>query len=294
MKNNPIRPNLKQLCILGHGNLGLSLAQWAAECGLEVVLVGRSAERAAQGLASILRRWEGSLRKGRLNQEALSRAQALLRSSGDLEAAIGEADVFLEAIPESLELKATLWKRLAPLATPAKLWATGSSGIPVSEIRGRSGFSCPILGFHLFVPVQHHRVLELVSEDGCDQAPARALAHRLQLEVVEAPDQVGYLASRLAMAQGLEAMRMVEQGQGSPTAIDALMCTGYGHPCGPLELSDRVGLDLRLAIASALFEQTASPLFLPPAILRAKVARGELGRKSGQGFYTWPKGSLSE
>ncbi len=96
------------------------------------------------------------------------------------------------------------------------------------------------------------------------------------------------------MVQGLEAMRMVEQGQGTPSDIDALMAIGYGHPCGPLELSDRVGLDLRLAIATSLYERTANPAFAPPTILKQKVARGELGRKSGQGFYAWPNGSRAE
>lgn len=283
-----------RLSILGPGTLGLSLAQWAAECGLDVTLVGRNLDHATQGLETIGKRWEGSLRKGRLQPDALSQARTRLKASGDLEGAIQWSDAFLEAIPESVEAKVALWHSLSAQATTGKLWATGSSGIPVSEIRRQSGFPLPITGFHLFVPVHHTRLVELVEEEGTATPAALALADQLKLELVQSPDQPGYLASRLALIQGLEAMRMVEQGLGTPSSIDALMARGYGHPCGPLELSDRVGLDLRLGIASSLYERTSDPAFAPPTILKQKVAQGNLGRKSGQGFYAWPNGSRAE
>lgn len=287
-------PPLQRLAVLGPGTLGLSVAQWAAECGIEVQLVGRNPAHAARGLETLWNRWEGSLRKGRIQAEALTAAKNRLRVGESLEEALQTSDGLLEALPESMGLKAAAWRHLAPLATDKLLWATGSSGIPVSRLRTESGFPLPIVGFHLFLPVHHHRVVELVSEPGAEVPMALQLAAQLQLEVVQAPDQQGYLASRLAMVQGLEAMRMVEQGLATPSAIDTLMARGYGHPCGPLELSDRVGLDLRLSIATALHEQTGNPGFAPPEILRRKVAQGELGRKTGQGFYAWPEGRRAE
>jgi len=287
-------PIIQRMTVLGPGTLGLSLAQWGAECGLDVALVGRTLDHARRGLEIIRDRWEGSVAKGRLQPEAMALARTRLQVRAGLDEALPGTDFLVEALPESLELKAQAWGRLGRWATAETLWATASSGIPVSDLRRESRFPFPILGFHLFVPVHHRRILELVSETEPPPARVLDLAQRLQLQVARAPDQPGYLASRLALLQGLEAMRMVEQGQGCPLTIDNLMTAGYGHPCGPLELSDRVGLDLRLAIALDLFQRTQNPAFDPPGILRQKVAQGHLGRKSGQGFYTWTTGRRAE
>jgi 3-hydroxybutyryl-CoA dehydrogenase len=133
-------------------------------------------------------------------------------------------------------------------------------------------------------------VVELVHEK--DTPPellerASMLGSILHKRVVPVLDQPGYAASRMALAQGLEAMRIFEQGCATAEDIDALMVLGYGHPCGPLELSDRVGLDLRLAIAEQLHAETGDPHFEPPDILRHKVQCGELGLATGRGFHRW-------
>ncbi|MDP2876391.1 MAG: 3-hydroxyacyl-CoA dehydrogenase family protein [Holophaga sp.] len=167
---------------------------------------------------------------------------------------------------------------------------TGSSSLPASLIHPGTATGCRIQNFHLFVPVHHHPVVELASPSfstEADRARAKEFAALLNLQVVSVKESPGLAASRMGLIQGLEAMRLLEDSHASASDLDSLMTLGYGHPCGPLELSDRIGLDLRLAIASQLFEVTNNLVYRPPALLKEKVANGELGRKSGKGFFTW-------
>jgi 3-hydroxybutyryl-CoA dehydrogenase len=152
--------------------------------------------------------------------------------------------------------------------------------------------SHPLLGFHLFLPLERMQVVELVSGPEPDPAllgRAGQLAERLGRRVVQVRDGQGYAASRMALAQGLEAMRILESGAACAEDLDTLMVMGYGHPVGPLELSDRIGLDLRLAIARGIFEESSHPAFRPPPILESLVEQGHLGVKTGQGFHPWPR-----
>jgi 3-hydroxybutyryl-CoA dehydrogenase len=202
------------------------------------------------------------------------------------------ADVLVEALPEDLATKAAVWRALGPDLPAGLLCLTATSALPLRAIQEASGLAAPLLGFHPFVPVRRMRVVELASREGTPPealARARELAARLSLRAVLVKDQPGFAASRMALCQGLEAMRLLEAGVASAEDLDALMVLGYGHPVGPLELSDRVGLDLRLKIALALFEATGERRFEPPAILRDLVARGWTGRRAGRGFHVWPR-----
>lgn len=280
------------LAILGPGTLGRSLASWACLNGLEVRLAGRGGEHADQGRIAIEARWRRELERGRLAPEGVALAQSKLQSCDAWEQAVEGADCLLEALPESLPLKAEAWARLDPLCGPAVLRLTGSSSIPLRRIRGEARMASPLLGFHLFLPLDRMQVVELVAEPGTDRRlleRAERLADLLKKRVVAVQDGPGYAASRMALAQGLEAMRILESGAASARDLDTLMVLGYGHPVGPLELSDRIGLDLRLSIAKGLFEEGRDPAFQPPPILVALVEQGHLGMKTGQGFHAWPR-----
>ena len=150
-----------------------------------------------------------------------------------------------------------------------------------------------LVGFHLFVPVPRMAVVELAVPAGTSQIwvdRARALAFTLHKRVVQVRDQPGFAAARMALALGLEAMRLLEAGVATAEDLDALMTLGYGHPIGPLELSDRVGLDLRLRIAEGL-AASGEARFQSPPLLRTKVDERTTGLKAGQGFYQWdPQG----
>jgi 3-hydroxybutyryl-CoA dehydrogenase len=149
-----------------------------------------------------------------------------------------------------------------------------------------------VLGMHFFNPVHIMKLVEIVVHGGTDMAAvarARDLAERMGKDPIVVRDSPGFASSRLGIALGLEAMRMVEEEVAAAEDIDKAMELGYGHPMGPLRVSDLVGLDVRLAIAEYLQRELDDARFAPPEILRRKVQAGELGKKTGRGFYEWPK-----
>ncbi len=277
------------LAILGPGILGLSTAQWAAECGLETWLLGRNLEHAEAGIKEIHQRWDQSLAKGRLSPEARDHYIGKLRAAPFSASTLDGASVLLEALPEDPDLKIPALASAALWGSPDLLLLSGTSSLPVSDLAQRSGLVGRLLGFHLFVPVTRMAVVEMAVPVGTMPIwvdGAKALASVLHKRVVQVRDQPGFAAARMALAQGLEAMRLLEAGVATAEDLDALMTLGYGHPIGPLELSDRVGLDLRLRIAQGLTASGEDP-FQPPSLLRTKVDEKATGLKAGQGFYAW-------
>lgn len=286
----PTLPEAATLAILGPGTLGLAVAAFAAEQGLSVRLAGRDAAHAAGGFSAVLARWERRRAQGRLATGLLEAAATRLRACASILDAMEGADAVLESLPEDLPVKRAAWERILRHAEPSMLLLTGSSSLPLAELRRGIAPQGRLLGFHLFLPLEHMHALELVSETGAEPglvATAEALGARLGRRIFRVHDGAGYAASRMAMAQGLEAMRLLEAGAASAEVLDGLLVHGYGHPVGPLELSDRIGLDLRLSIARGLHAASEDARFKPPELLLRKVRAGELGRKSGKGFYDW-------
>ena len=278
--------------ILGPGTLGLSTAQWAAECGLETWLLGRDPNHAQIGLGEIHRRWDRALAKGRISPEARDQAMGRLRPAAFGASALQGVSTLLEALPEDPAIKAPALAAAAQWGDPELLILSGTSSLPISDLALRSGLAGRLVGFHLFVPVPRLAVVEMGVAPGTPQGwvdRTRAMGHALHKRVVQVRDQPGFAAARMALVQGLEAMRLLEAGVASAEDLDALMTLGYGHPIGPLELSDRVGLDLRLCIAEGL-TASGEERFRPPRSLITKAAEGALGLKTGQGFYPWNPG----
>lgn len=278
------------LAILGPGVLGLSTAQWAAECGLATRLLGRDQEHAEAGLREIHRRWDRAIAKGGMSPETRDCCMESLSAAAFTAAALEGATAFLEALPEAPELKAPVLSAAITWGSLDLLVLSGTSALPIGDLARRAGAVGRLVGFHLFVPVPRMAVVEMAVPDGTLQPwvdRARSLGSALRKRVVQVRDQPGFAAARMALAQGLEAIRLVEAGVASAEDLDALMSLGYGHPVGPLELSDRVGLDLRLRIAEGLVA-SGEKRFQPPELLQSKVAGGQTGLKSGQGFHTWP------
>ncbi len=205
------------------------------------------------------------------------------------------ADLVIEAVPESVELKTALYAKVEPLLQESAILATNTSSIPLRVLSEKLSRPERFLGLHFFNPVPLMKLLEIVVGAKTDPAvvdAASAFALRIGKEAILVKDSPGFATSRLGVAIGIEAMRMLEDGVASADDIDKAMELGYAHPMGPLRLTDLVGLDVRLAIAEAL-EKELGPRFAPPKILREKVERGELGKKSGRGFYTWePSGAF--
>ena len=281
---------VEQLAIIGPGTLGLSLARWAAECGLRVTLAGRNLDHAKRGLLLADQSWEMAVRKGRISDEQRQKARVQVCPCNTWEAAVDGACWVLEALPESLEVKTRAWARLDSLVPAEVSRLTGTSSISVASIQAAAAMASPLLAFHCFVPLERMSIVELV---GAERSPrmvlerALSLAACLRKRVAFVKDQAGFAAARMALAQGLEAMRLLESEIASAEDLDALLMQGYGHPVGPLELSDRIGLDLRLTISEQIFSSTGDRRFAPPGILRHMVDQGRLGVKTGAGFFEW-------
>jgi 3-hydroxybutyryl-CoA dehydrogenase len=170
------------------------------------------------------------------------------------------------------------------------IFATNTSSLSIAEIARASRQPANVIGMHFFNPVHIMRLLEIVVGPQTGEATlaaAREVAKRLKKEAITVKDVPGFASSRLGIALGMEAIRMVEQGVANPADIDKAMELGYNHPMGPLRLTDLVGLDVRLSIAEYLHQTLNVEAFRPPALLRQMVSEGKLGKKTGQGFYTW-------
>jgi 3-hydroxybutyryl-CoA dehydrogenase len=207
-----------------------------------------------------------------------------------LEEAVADADLIVEAAPESVELKRSIFARLDAAAPAEALLASNTSSLSVASIAAATATPARVVGMHFFNPVHLMPLVEVVrAADTAAETVERAVAagRLLGKEPIVVRDSPGFASSRLGLILGLEAMRMVEQQVASPQDIDRAMTLGYRHPMGPLRLTDLVGLDVRLAIAEHLHRELGSEAFRPPQILRRMVEEGRLGKKSGRGFYEW-------
>ncbi len=281
---------VRRATVVGAGTMGHGIAQVAAAAGIEVGLHDVSRERIEAGLAAIRANLDKGVEKGKLTAEQREAALAHVHAAPDLEAAAADSDLVVEAVPESIELKREVFRRIDAAAPTGAVLATNTSSLPVGEIAGATARPARVVGMHFFNPVHLMPLLEVVrgaETDDATLALAVETGRRMGKQPIVVRDSPGFASSRLGLVLGLEAMRMLEQDVASAEDIDKAMTLGYRHPMGPLRLTDLVGLDVRLAIAEHLHRELRSEAFRPPEILRRMVAEGQLGKKSGRGFYSW-------
>jgi 3-hydroxybutyryl-CoA dehydrogenase len=281
---------VQRLAVLGAGTMGHGIAGVGAAAGLDVVLFDVDPGALERGVAAVRGIYDKGVEKGKLSAADRDAALGRLRSSTDLARAVGDADMVIEAVPESMALKARVLGEVDALAPPEAILGTNTSSLSVTELAAATGRPTQVVGTHFFNPPHALRLLELVRAEQTSPetlAAARAAGERMGRELVVVNDAPGFATSRLGLVLGLEAMRMVQEGVATPEDIDRAMELGYRHPMGPLRLTDLVGLDVRLAIAEYLHRELGGEQFRPPPILRRMVRAGKLGKKSGQGFYRW-------
>jgi 3-hydroxybutyryl-CoA dehydrogenase len=233
---------------------------------------------------------KGAVERGKQTQEQADAVLSRLTTTADLASAARDADLVIEAVIENLDVKRSLFQLLDGYVSDAAVLATNTSSLSVTRVADATRLPARVLGMHFFNPVHIMKLVEVITHDGSDSvvvSMARDAAERMGKTTILVRDTPGFASSRLGVVLGLEAMRMVEQGVASAADIDRAMELGYGHPMGPLRLTDLVGLDVRLNIAEYLHRELDDPKFEPPRILSDKVRRGELGKKTGKGFYEW-------
>ncbi len=280
---------IRTLTVIGAGTMGHGIAQVSAAAGVRVALYDAIDGVAAAGIAKIAKTLAKGVELGKISPADRDAALGRITAERDLATACRDADLVIEAVPERVELKREVFAVVDRAAPAGALLATNTSSLPVAQIA--QGLSRPgrLVGMHFFNPVHVMKLVEVVRHPGADAdavALAVAFVERLGKTAITVTDSPGFASSRLGLVIGLEAMRMLEQGVASAADIDTAMKLGYGHPMGPLELTDLVGLDVRLGIAEYLTGAIGAA-FTPPQILRDHVAAGRLGKKSGEGFYRW-------
>ena len=283
--------NIQLACVLGAGTMGHGIAHSLAAVGIKTRLYDIDEKATSKGLASIRANMEKGVALGKVTAQARDNALALLSATSDFDAAVGGVDVVIEAVPERLELKCFLFGRMSQALGPEVLLASNTSSLPITRIAEGSVHPERVVGMHFFNPVHLMKLIEVVRAGQSSDAAvslALELGIRMGKDPIEVRDTPGFASSRLGLCIGLEAMRMFESGVASAEDIDKAMVLGYSFPMGPLKLTDLVGLDVRLGIAEHLAKELG-PRFEPPKLLREMVAAGKLGKKSGQGFYIWPK-----
>jgi 3-hydroxybutyryl-CoA dehydrogenase len=286
--------DVKRIAVLGAGTMGAGIAHVAALAGWEVALRDVEERFVEQGLGRIRDGLDKGVQKGKVAPEAAQAALARLRGTTSLEQAVRGADVVFEAIPEVLSLKQETLGIVERHAPAHALFASNTSSLSIGKIAAGAARADRVVGMHFFNPVPVMKLCEIVRHAGASDeaiACARGVALALGKDPIVARDVPGFASSRLGVAVGLEAIRMVQEGVASAEDIDKAMKLGYGHPMGPLELGDLVGLDVRLAIADYLAAELG-PSFEPPALLRQMVGEGKLGKKSGEGFYRYVDGKV--
>ncbi len=272
--------------VLGGGRMGGGIAHAFLLAGAQVTVVEQSSEAAAGARERIERTIDASLNRGFAGDASALRAALTVTTDS---AAFGDAELVIEAVPESLELKLTALRGIEAAVTADTVIASNTSSIPLTELAGALTHPGRFIGLHFFNPVPASSLIEIVVCAQTDSAlpeTARGWVRALGKTPITVNDAPGFASSRLGVALALEAIRMVEQGVASAEDIDLALELGYRHPTGPLRTTDIVGLDVRLGIAEQLHRDLGER-FAPPQLLRDMVAAGTLGRKTGQGFYTW-------
>lgn len=281
--------DLEVALVIGSGTMGHGIAQVLAMTGIETRLYDISEDALGKASAAVSKNLAKGVDRGKVDTAIAKAALARLTTTTDLDAAMSGIDVAIEAVPERLELKQSLFRQLGDACGPDVLLATNTSSLPITAIAEAANHPERVTGMHFFNPVHIMKLVEVIHTDHSSTeavATTLDLARRMGKEPIDVKDSPGFASSRLGLVIGLEAMRMLESGVATAEDIDKAMTLGYGFPMGPLKLTDLVGLDVRCSIADFLSKEIGAH-FEPPAILREKVARGELGKKSGKGFYEW-------
>ncbi|MEE2751552.1 MAG: 3-hydroxyacyl-CoA dehydrogenase family protein [Myxococcota bacterium] len=276
--------------VIGAGTMGHGIAQVAAMAGCDVVLFDLDDSSVERGLGHIQRNLEKGVERGKVDASLAEESLARISGTTSLDAVADGADLLVEAVPEKLELKQSLFSSLAELAPKEAIFATNTSSLSIERIASVLANPGRVIGMHFFNPVHIMALLELVVHEGTHPevvVTAQDFGARIGKEVITVKDFPGFATSRLGVCLGMEAIRMVEQGVASAEDIDKAMVLGYRHPVGPLKLTDMVGLDVRMSIGEYLAAELGNPACEPPELMRQMVSEGSLGKKSGQGFYSW-------
>ena len=278
--------------VVGGGTMGHGIAQVAAMGHHEVTIRDVETDLVAAAIDNI----ESNLQKGveleKVSADVMAATLERIQGTTDIQEAVLGADLVIEAVPEDMVLKKQVFEEIEGFASEETVIATNTSSMSVTELASVLDAPQRAVGTHFFKPPHLMDLVEvMVAEQTAEETVDFALnfVESISKEPIVVADSPGFATSRLGVYFGLEALRMVESGVARPDHIDKAMRLGFNHPMGPIELTDMVGLDIRINVAQNLREELGER-FRPPQILKKKVRAGKLGRKTGEGFYLWEDG----
>jgi len=281
---------IERVAVIGAGTMGAGIAQVCAQAGWKTALFDAFPDGLERGMQRIDAFWDKGIARGKTTAEQKEAWAANLRAESDMQAAVQDADLVIEAVPEIMEIKARIFHVLSIETKEDCILATNTSSLSISDIAQASDRPDKVIGMHFFNPVPIMELLELVRHEGTSEetiAMAQAAGEAMKKTTILVKDVPGFATSRLGVVLGNEAIRMLADGVASAEDIDKAMVLGYRHPMGPLKLTDLVGLDVRRDILLNLQRSFNDDRYAPHPLLEEMVEKGQLGKKSGQGFFEW-------
>ena len=283
---------IRRIMVIGAGFMGSGIAQVMAAAGYEVVLRDIAEEFIARGMSAVVKNLAGNVAKGKLSEADREAIIGRINPTTELEPA-KECDLVIEAIIENKQAKLDLFRQLEELCPPHVIFASNTSSIPITELATATRRPDKFAGMHFFSPVPVMKLVEIIrglkTSDATIQV-IRDLTDKIGKIGVSVKDGPGFLVNRVNAALRNEVYNCLAEGVATIEDIDKALKFGLGHPMGPFELGDFVGLDIGLAVAETLWDNFKDPKWRPSLLLRKLVASGDLGRKTGKGWYDYTSG----
>ena len=280
---------IKKMAVLGAGQMGNGITQVAACAGIEVVMIDIQQDFVERGVATIEKSLAKLVSKERMTQEDADAARSRISTAID-RSACADADLVVEAVPEILDLKLSIFSELDGICKPDCILATNTSSISISEIAAATSRPSKVIGMHFMNPVPIMKLVEVINgKETSEDVTATVLsaAEKMGKIPLMCNDSPGFVSNRILCPMINEAILTLQEGVAEPDAIDGIMKLGMNHPIGPLALSDLIGNDTVLHIMNVLHEGMGDDKYAPAPLLIEMVDEGKLGRKSGQGFYDY-------
>jgi 3-hydroxybutyryl-CoA dehydrogenase len=281
---------IEKICVLGSGTMGHGIAQVCAQNGFQVTLEDINEELVQNGLKRIEKFLRNSIERKKMTETEAKVVLSRVKTSTDLGEAAKEADLVIEAIIEKIEIKKETFKQLDQICPDHAILTSNSSYLCITEMAAATKRPDRVLGMHWFNPPQIMKGIEVIRTERTSQEALDTIIHlckRLGKEPAICKDSPGFIANRLLQAWRSEGLRLYDEGVASSKEIDTALKVAYDFRMGPFELADLTGLDIALAGNETMYRELANPIFKPPRCLIMKVRSGELGRKTGRGFYEY-------